>query len=362
MIYILYLFGSTLYLSTLSHYKQSGYLKLIGYSIPLILFWCLIIGCQYGVGTDYFSYIDIFKGNNFDYISGIRGEYVFSAIAELVIKAGLNPQWGFIFISLIEVLLLLYVMHFSVKNKYIYLFFFVFVCFSGSFHNQMNGLRQYLAIYMLSVVVCLLCRQKFFMAFFLSVITFFIHKSSGIVLPVILVIYALKSKDSRKVLLTVLLVGVALSMLLNNHIIGMIVPYFEMYSNYLKTGAMDDYGIVQKITKYIYIPIYLSAIYKYPSFKLSEEQRRLFLFGVYGFAIKLSVMSIATVSRIGLYLEIISCIPLVYLMIYLYNKGRTKQYLIMLLYLLAPYALKVLVMKTGEYGFDSIFFHWNQLQ
>ena len=34
----------------------------------------------------------------------------------------------------------------------------------------------------------------------------------------------------------------------------------------------------------------------------------------------------------------------------------------MLLYLLAPYALKVLVMKTGEYGFDSIFFHWNQLQ
>ncbi len=74
-------------------------------------------------------------------------------------------------------------------------------------------------------------------------------------------------------------------------------------------------------------------------------------------------MSMAIVSRIGLYLEIIGGLPIVYLLIYLYKKARLRPYfLLLLLYLFVPYAFKVLVMKTGEYNFDSIFFHWNQLQ
>ena len=93
MIYILFLVISSIYLSTLYDYKQSGYWKLIGYSCPVLLFWVLIVGCQYGIGTDYFSYIEIFEGKNFDYISGIRGEYVFSAIVQFIMFMGMPPQW-----------------------------------------------------------------------------------------------------------------------------------------------------------------------------------------------------------------------------------------------------------------------------
>ncbi len=362
MIYILFLVISSIYLSTLSNYKQSGYWKLIGYSCPVLLFWILIVGCQYGIGTDYFSYIDIFEGKNFDYISGIRGEYVFSAIVQFLMFTGMPPQWGFIIIAIIEVLLLFYIMHESVDNKFIYLFFFTFICLGGTFHNQMNGLRQYLAIYIVSTIVCLLCNRRFFIALLLSVLTCFVHKSSAIILPIIFLIYQFRFKDSFKWLIIILSIGIILSFVFSNQILSLIIPYFDMYSHYFTSDGVEEYGIIQKFTKYIYIPIFVLAIYRYPYFNLCPKRKWLFVFGIYGFAMKLSVMSLTTVSRMGLYLEIISCIPIVYLLIYVYQKHWTKKYIFLLLYLLAPYAVKVLVMKTGEYSFDSIFFHWNQLQ
>lgn len=357
MIYLIYLFLSCLYLATLGQYRQCRYWKLVGYSLPVILFWCLIIGCQYGIGTDYFSYIDIFSGNNLEYISGIRGEYVFTAIAESVLFLGLPPQSGFILISLVEVLMLFYVMHESISSKYTYLFFFVFISFSGTFHNQMNGLRQYLAIYIVSVIVCLLCEKKFAGSLLLSVIAFFCHKSSAIILPVIYLIYLLRGRDTRKFLTLILLGGVVSSMVLSNQVISLIVPYFDTYAHYLSSARVESYGLIQKLTKYIYIIPILWAIYLYPKMKMSEMHRWLFVFGIYGFALKLSVMSLTIVSRMGLYLEIISCVPLAYLLVYLYESSRIKSYALMLLYLLAPYAFKILYMRTGEYGFDTIFLH-----
>ncbi len=363
MVYILFLLLSMCYLSLLGRYGYGSYGKFVVFCFPVILLWCLIVGGQYGIGTDYFSYTDIFQGHNMEYVSGIRGEYVFSAIVNIVLFLSLPPQWGFVIIALMEALLLCYIMHKCVRLRFVFLFFFTFVCFCGTFHNQMNGIRQYLAIYMISVIVIWLCKKNWWRAFVLAIVTCFIHKSSMIILPVIVLIYLLRKKDSRTTLLTVILIGIALSIILNNEIIKLVVPYFDLYSHYLSSERIESYGFAQKATKYIYIPLIIWSICKYPYYRLDLFHRCLYVFGIYGFAIKLGVMSMAIVSRIGLYLEIIGGLPIVYLLIYLYKKARLRPYfLLLLLYLFVPYAFKVLVMKTGEYNFDSIFFHWNQLQ
>ena len=123
MVYILFLLLSMCYLSLLGRYGYGSYGKFVVFCFPVILLWCLIVGGQYGIGTDYFSYTDIFQGHNMEYVSGIRGEYVFSAIVNIVLFLSLPPQWGFVIIALMEALLLCYIMHKCVRLRFVFLFF-----------------------------------------------------------------------------------------------------------------------------------------------------------------------------------------------------------------------------------------------
>ncbi len=61
MVYLLFAVCSYLYLLLLSKYKEVGYKTVIVFSLPVIFAWVLIIGSQYYVGTDYPTYLSLFK-------------------------------------------------------------------------------------------------------------------------------------------------------------------------------------------------------------------------------------------------------------------------------------------------------------
>lgn len=155
----------------------------------------------------------------------------------------------------------------------------------------------------------------------------------------------------------VVLIGVALSFILEISFIQIIASSVSDYGHYIDRGKVDELQSILRITKYLYIPLVLWGIYKLPKMNLCRTQSQFFVIGTMAFAIKISVVSLDVVERIGRYLEIFSILPIVFLLIY-YKKGKRMEcFLCVLLYLIIPYAVKVIMSQSGGYYYDSFLCH-----
>lgn len=309
------------------------------------------------MGTDYFSYLEMFRTGNLDYLVDKRGEIVFTGAVEFFRAIGISGQGIFFAFSLICVLILIYAMKDAVSNRYLWIYFFVFICVCGTFHNQMNGLRQYVAIYVTTLIVREILHNRYAMASALTLVAGLIHMSFFLFVPILLIVFLFKDCDKRWFLYSVLLTGIVFSVILTDRFMSNIISLFGSYSYYWEKGMIGEASFINRITKYIYIPLIFLAIYRLPRMNLTRLQRRYFTIGVFGFAAKISLMSISLIYRAGLYLEVLSCLPIIYLMIYCKGKGKVMEYVLMIGYILLPYAIKVLVSKSGEYSYDFFLFH-----
>lgn len=357
VIYLIFLTFCVCYLHTLSKYRECGYWKTVIYCLPVVLFWCLLIGGQYNVGTDYFTYLKMYETGDLSYIVESRGEFGFSWIVHFCRALGITGQGIFVVFALIGVLILFYTMKAVLPSKYFFLFYFVFICMCGAFHNQMNLQRLYLALYIMTFATCLLIYRKFFIAIVLCGIAGTIHHSSYIFLPVLLMAYLCRNYNNRFFLMVVVLTGVALSFILEISFIGQIVSSVSDYGHYIDRKKVEELQLILRITKYLYIPLVLWGIYEFPKMNLCKTQSQFFVIGTMAFAIKISVVSLDIVERMGRYLEVFSILPIVFLLIYYNKTKRMKYFIFILLYLIIPYAFKVIMSQSGGYSYDSFLFY-----
>lgn len=237
MVYLLFLFVSVAYLSALNRYKPVRFGTLLWYGLPVIVLWALLIGGQYGVGTDYFDYMERFRSGDMDYVRENRGEVLFSGFVTALLNIGIKGQGIFIALSLFWVILLLKIMHLYAGSKWLYLFLFVFIVFPGMFNNQMNGLRQYTAIYVLTLGVCFLVGRRYLWAAALSVCSVFFHKSAALIIPALLVMHFLAGRIRPLWLVVSVFAGIAVSFLTTPELVMRLLLLSsdgEMYAHYLE--------------------------------------------------------------------------------------------------------------------------------
>lgn len=326
---------------------------------PIVIVWVLFIGGQYNVGTDYFSYLYIFNGGNLYYLLG-KGDFGFVQIVQFFNSHGIHGQSIFFIFSFIWIIILCYAGRTFTENRYLYLFIFIFITFSSMFHNQMNGIRQYCAVYLFTLGGCLLYRQHKYWSIlpFLCMLT--IHSSSTAMLVLFPVFLFLGSKiEKRRLLYVFLIVAIIFSIFFPADLLERIVEQFAQYESYMESdndmGFSADVNIINKITKYIYIPIVVYAIYLLPKMNLTKVNKNLFIVGICGYCFKLALVDVNIVQRMGSYYEVYMCVPILYMLIYLKRKNSWKCAFIMM-YLLLPYVAKVTFFATREYLYNSIFF------
>lgn len=363
MVYLTFLLISCSYLVTLKSYRNLSFRKLLVYLVPIVLIWGVLVGGQYDVGKDYFSYMNIFTGDLY-YIDELRGEFIFAWFVRLCNAVGLYGQSIFFTLSLIWVVWLIKIMSLTIDSRYLYLFFFVFMVFPGIFHNQMNGLRQYCAVYLFTLGICYFLRKKYMSALLCASIMIFTHQSSMIL--VIIFMFALLFINSltryHKWLYILIIGAVLVSQLLTSTTLAEFIGHFngigmvDAYSaSYLSTGRMEETGLISVITKYIYVPILVYAISLYNKMGLGDFEKYLFVLGILGFCFKLSLGAMGVIHRLGQYFDILMCFPVAYMLIYLLSIKKSKAYVGILTYLLIPYILKVTVFAIGEYEYHSFF-------
>lgn len=351
MVYIINVLISCVYIYMLKKEKRMKFF----FFFPVIIIWTLILGLQYGVGTDYFSYIAIFQEEGIldSYFS--RGEFIFFYFVKILKFFFDSPQSFFIFVGLFDsclfyVYLKKMIKYRLIKMKYTYMYIFLFLCFSTIFYNQMNLIRQYINIYLLGLLCFYMYYNEYFNYFITWCIGLNIHRSFFIMVLLFNFKKFIKWIDFKK-LKVLLIIGFIFSLLPLEEILKKIIILIPRYGHYANAYFFVALPLKKKITKLIYFPFYIFSLkllkreYGIKSFMLKV--------GILSYILKIVTLQVEVVSRVGEYFSLVAIYPM-YLLIE--NWMRKKMYLKIVIFcgsIFLIFVLKVLIFPTGEYLYTS---------
>ena len=217
----------------------------------------------------------------------------------------------------------------------------------------MNTLRQCTAVYFFTLSVIDFLRGKRIWSIILLLVAIGFHISAIGLLPIYLFLKKV-SLGPRIAIILILSTSLLSIVSFDNMIVYVanLIPRYAHYANseYFESGV----NIFNKLTKLVYVPIYLLSIYSLRTLKLSKLEFHLFQLGLLACLLRnLSVVSSIT-NRFGFYFYILSLLPIFY---YLREIQQTNKNLFLMIsgYILAIYILKVVAFPTGEYAYNSIF-------
>ncbi|WP_157908990.1 MULTISPECIES: EpsG family protein [Capnocytophaga] len=323
------------------------------------LLWILVVGGQYDVGADYFSYLGIFTPDTkaIDFYSH-TGEIGFYWFVKFLFYIGVEGQHIFFILAMLWVLLFLLIISKVTQFRQYALFFFLIVCFNGVFHNQMNGLRQFTAMYILTYGVVLFVYKRAWLPFIICILLAqSIHQYVFLaVIAILIVLFLRKVFDNSERMLMILIFCFIVSFIDINQLILDMVAYTTIGSAvYLNSGFGNfDIPITAKLVKYVLMFTYVYAIVNYRKINLSENQKKLFILGIVGEFLTILSLNNFILQRVNMYFNIISLFPIFFL---LTNMKNSNNRVIILLFLLIIYTVKVTIFADKEYVYESIFFN-----
>jgi hypothetical protein len=134
----------------------------------------------------------------------------------------------------------------------------------------------------------------------------------------------------------------------------------KLYVRYFTSSFSNtEFALAQKMTKYIYVPFYLLSLNLYNG--LNKDEKFFFNAGFLSFCFKIISLSSFIVGRFVYFFEVLTIIPLYYLLCWLMarkNKDKSINMFFIAMLLCAGIGLltlKVIVANDGEYHYQSIF-------
>lgn len=323
--------------------------------IPFILMWIFIIGLQYRVGTDYDSYLSIFNSGALLYKK--KGEVLFYELVQFLHLFTNNGQILFISISAIQVLVTLRILKELKKNNYdMTLIFFYYFSISGIFFNQMNGLRQYVAIPFLALSIIYFPKNIFKSIIFIFIATQF-HRSAIIFYPVLLFCFPLKKKLPDYIYYLFVLFILIVSFLSINNIVEFLVSkILPAYSAYFQEGVfLNKLSFSKQIVKIAMIPIYLLSI-KHRDFVNNPLANVLYNLGFFSYFVFFIFSEITILVRILDYFRFFQIFPVYFLTKKYIHQKRNIEIFFLLSIVLGLLFLKIIVFPSGEYVYNNVLF------
>ena len=326
--------------------------------LPFV-YWVVLIGSQYYVGTDYPTYYSYFLTGDVD-LYWYKKEYLFALIAETIYKYRLNPQLGFVVFAFLQfAFLCLFVNKYKFK-RYDLLLFVYFFC-GTVFINQTNAVRQYTSMYIFLFSIIYIYKRQFIRYLLFVILAAMFHKSALFLVLFYFLNFLLKKYSiklfSLYTIITVILIFTGIDFF------AIKIVERTIYEGYLNTSYFLDnnrMGYISLITKLIYLPFYLRLFGL--NIVLNDKEKYFIHFGSVCYCIKLISMSSFFLGRFAMYVDFLSYIPFYYYMLYLVeNKNINKNYrlfelFVFLSFTIGPYLVKVLIFPNKEYIYNSVLF------
>lgn len=322
--------------------------------LHLFLLWIFLCGGQYNVGTDYFSYLNIFNNikTTGDFYSS-NGEFGFVAIIRFCNFIGLKGQSLFYVFYGIG-FLFFYLTLKRIKGKNIFIFILLYITITSLFNNQLNMLRQSVAIYIGTYALLLIFEQKNLRGLVFIFFAASIHISSAVFLLGFLHKYLLRIKPVA--LSAAIGICLMFSFFLTSSSLDIFIQYLpDTYAWHIQNESVSTRTLLQKIPKFIFVPVYLLSLFSYKRYSLNTEERTLFHFGIVAFCFRLLLSNLSIVSRLADSFLLLSIFPLHIYMRYLFYKRHTFLFISISVALLLLYFLKTVVFPVREYLYHSIY-------
>lgn len=352
--FLFVLFYVFIYFVVIEKYKAS-FLSFL----PAFLVYFFVAGMQYGVGTDYFSYVDIYENPSIWNRYYSKKEYLFYWLNVLLNQLSLPTQSLFLAFSLVNsTLLFVYFKKIKSQGFILSLFFFAFFCVTNIYNNQLNGLRQYVVIAALPLITWYLYYDKKILAVVLLLAASFFHNTAWIVLLFIFPLFILDKKTNISLSL-VFVCSFFVYFILGKYLNPLVSWILPSYAHYLDSELSERMALTQLITKLYYLPL---LIYFYFVYKKNHEKGGRYLHfmllcasATYWFFILGLYLGIA--NRIYSYVIFFSAFPIYYLLYRSWVLKRKYEFLLIFLYVLTPYIAKVTFLAKAEFLYRAIIFN-----
>ena len=321
--------------------------------MPIILILLLLLGLQYQVGTDYESYLNmVVKSAGLAKVVRNK-EYMFVALVQFS-RFLRVPQAIFVLSGMIQLLFFTLII-FEIKklNYKLSVFFFLYFTLSLTFFNQFNGIRQYIAVYIFVYAFLKLLDNKH-MTFILLIVFASLFHSSAIFLLILIII---KFLFNRKINTSVIVIALVLLFILSMFDLSSVVKWVLAFTPY-KSYSVSSYfkrtsfeGIITKIPK---ILITIIAIVRINNDPLSTKERQLLNMAFLTSGILILSFASSVIWRFYQYFDLFIIFPT----LFYFSKSRDKDLKLVLIFVLILMLLvKILVIPSGEYFYQSILFY-----
>lgn len=317
-------------------YSQKKRLSFLRFEIifPLILF-TIIFGMRYDVGTDYLSYLEMYK---YQHISP-KIEPLFRYLTIFCKELGWHSSIYFGIIAFIEVFFFFY----AFKDERFLFPFLVFTLFmNGDWMAWMNGMRQAIAMCIWIYSIKFITNKKLIKYILWGIVAFLFHRSALL----LFIFYPLlrNGKDYFKSrTLQLIIVGVAFSIRsIFNSIYSSLTPLINFYISLLGKNLYSSGYSMDKLTSGDFVVkqngtgiaiifrllINIAIIIYSPKLKQFYKSKRFniiyFFYFIGIIAIYLFPADLVAITRPFRYFTFFPCIMLAYFLYYLY-KTRAKK-------------------------------------
>ena len=335
--------------------QREGVIRYLLLSLTLIVPWVMICGGQYETGTDYHSYMETFETADVGLFYN-KQEFLFAKLVE-VWHGWHLPAQGlyFVFYAIASIFFILTC--YKIDNKTLFIFILLYFTISNLFNNQLNGLRQSVATYIITYAVFLLNEHRGILKFILLIaFASLFHASSWFAVIIIAFSYLRPSKELLRILLIISLLftikgGAIINVMFNQ--LSNVVP--DIYTHLLKSSFNQSIGLTSMLPKLIIFPLYYLSV-NYIDIEKEKNNLRLYYIGIFCYMFRLVSIQNIILDRLGYIFVLLAIIPLYLYWTKLYYKHRIIQFNICLFICLSLYLAKVLVLPEKEYLYNSVFY------
>lgn len=356
--YLFILLFSVIYSSIILKQTNNKYIYCFKV-LPLFFIYTILLSFQDGVGTDYESYLNVFKLNQIE-LYKLKGEYLFYyIITYLNVYIEKKEIFFIIFYSILNIAFFYWLYISKVKKKWIMLFLCLSLINMQQF--QINTLRTSIAIMFVSCIGIFIYENKKINVFIFTMLAMFFHRSGIFSIAVLFLLCLiagrkLKINNSKIVKIFILVFFTIFSLIFINKIINssLFIKIIPFYKHHLLSGLGRTPEIKQLILKYWNIGIYIYAILIVD--RLNKRQSFFFNLGIYCYTLRMIFLNVYIFNRFTQYYLFFSIYPIYYLLEDRIKKRKILEIYLIVLYIFIPYFLKITILASGEYEYKFKYF------
>lgn len=319
--------------------------------VPIVFLLALLPALQYGVGSDYFSYVKIVESGGW---VNYEGKYEFLS-ALLIRIAGYSdyPQLLFVLQSAINAMLAC--IAFAQLKRAGFAISFALICYiaiTSAYFNQLNLIRQYLAAHVL-LLMPFFGGKSNSKLLALSMVAFMFHAPSALASSLIWFVLRVPwPSNGLLFLVSPFVIGLSATVALT--VAFHAFPFLSIYKE------IDyNFNIMSIVTKAYYLPLALAlhpSVHRHTPFANSRTVAwglRIWCATYFLFIAPLFV-PIDVIVRVIHYFMLFYIFPAVILTSYVQRSEHIALKVAFWLWIVLPMVIKVSILPSGEYIYDWV--------